>query len=78
MTELMFSANTSRRNGTCDGRGRKSQTSEAEALKLCRNKNAWRSEGARSNSWVDESTLDEASSSSEVSESPVPRPRLSI
>jgi hypothetical protein len=69
-----FSEKISRRNGICDGRGWNSRRSGAGELRLCRNKNAWRSEGVRSSSLVDGGDLPDEASSSEVSESPTPRP----
>ena len=72
-----FSENTSRRNGICDGSGWNSLRSGAEGLKLCRNRNALRSEGIRSPSWVDGISPRDGSSS-ELSVSSPTRPRVSI
>ena len=77
MNTFTFSENTSRRNGICDGSGWNSRESGAKGLKLCRNRNALRSEGVRSSSWVD-GIFPVDGSSSELSDSSPARPRVSI
>lgn len=71
--EFTLSENIFKRNGICDGSGWNSRVSVAEGLKLCRNRNAWRSNGARSSSWVLDGVFPGDASSSALSDSSPPR-----